>query len=236
MTLATIDMELARAALGRSPLFRRLDIGDVDRCCSLLRHRHFRRGEAIFHAGDPGDTLHVIASGAVLVQLPAPDGSAPAVLATLRPGDAFGELALLDGAPRSATVVALEATETLVLHRDAFLRLVEESPTLRVSLLAALTTELRRLTGHVEELHFLGLGQRLAGRLLEAAAAGAPGQERDIRLSWPYTQADLAGMIGGSRESVNRLLGELAHRGVVRVERDLLVIPDLAALEAEARP
>ena len=83
-------------------------------------------------------------------------------MAILGPGEFFGELALLDGAPRSATIVAVEATETLVLHRDAFLELIDADPELRQSLLASLAAEIRRLTGHVEDLHFLDLPGRLA--------------------------------------------------------------------------
>ena len=90
------------------------------RCCSRspadMRRRRFRRNEVIFHQGDPGDSLHVVASGAVKIVLPSAEGE-EAIIATLRPGDFFGELALLDGAPRSATATALEPCETLVLPR-----------------------------------------------------------------------------------------------------------------------
>lgn len=231
----------AASALARSPLFRRVDASDLERCVRALRQRRFRRGEAVFHAGDPGDTLHVVVDGSVMVQLPSPDGAEPAVLATLRGGDFFGELALLDAAPRSATVVALEPTTTVALSREAFLALVDESPTLRRSLLEALALEIRRLTGHVEELHFLGLGARLATRLLDEVVAvraappdGVDAPAEPARLAWPYTQAELAGMIGGSRESVNRLLSDLAQRGLIRLERDALVVLDEDGLRREA--
>jgi CRP/FNR family cyclic AMP-dependent transcriptional regulator len=231
--VGTFDMGVARAALRRSPLFSGIEEADVERCCEALRHRHFRRGETIFHVDDPGDTLHIVVSGAVLVEVPSPEGGEPAILATLGAGDCFGELALLDGAPRSATVVAVEPTETLVLARSLFEELVESSPTLRRALFASLAAEVRRLTGRIEDLHFLGLGERLASRILEEAEAADPERRSDVQLPWPYTQAELAGMIGGSRESVNRLLGELAAQGIVRIERDRLVIADLDRL-AEA--
>ena len=100
--------------------------------------------------------------------LPSAEGE-EAIIATLRPGDFFGELALLDGAPRSATATALEPSETLVLPRPVFLELLDAVPGLRDALLVRLAKELRRLTGHVEELHFLDLAGRLAMRLTRLA-------------------------------------------------------------------
>ena len=134
-----------------------------------LRQRRFRRNEVIFHQGDPGDSLHIIASGAVKIVLPSAEGE-EAIIATLREGDFFGELALLDGAPHSATATALEPAETMMLPRPVFHDLLDRDPGLRDALLAGLVAELRRLTGHVEELHFLDLAGRLAMRLTRLRA------------------------------------------------------------------
>src|ERR671922_1063228 len=89
------------------------------RVLAAARLRRFARGEVIFHEGDPGDTLHLIARGRVAVRVTTPLGDT-ATLAVLGPGDFFGELALLSESPRTATVTALEKTETMALHRDAF--------------------------------------------------------------------------------------------------------------------
>jgi CRP-like cAMP-binding protein len=195
--------------------------------------RRFRRNEVIFHQGDSGDALHIVADGAVKIVLPSSEGE-EAIIATLRRGDFFGELALLDGAPHSATATAVEPTETLTLPRAAFQRLLEEDAGLRRALLTGLTAELRRLTGQVEELHFLDLAGRLAMRLVRLARADAPASQTDIRLDWPYTQSDLASMIGGTRQSVNRLLSGLVDDGLLRIERETLVIIDLEALARRA--
>lgn len=222
-------------ALQRSALFAPCPVGVLAEVGRSLRHRHFRRGEVIFHQGDPGDALHIISSGAVKILLPSPEGD-EAIIATLRPGDFFGELALLDGEPRSATATAIEPTETNSLARDVFRELLDRHPDLRDSLFAALTARLRRITTHVEELHFLDLAGRLAariGRLGRQAQApgGGPGP---IELDWPYTQSDLASMIGGTRQSVNRLLADLIADGLVRIEHEKLLIADLDALERRA--
>ena len=105
------------ASLARIPFFAGLDDDALERVASGTRTRRFRRGEVIFHAGDPGDALFIIVSGEVKIALPSETGD-EAILATLRPGDVFGELALLDGAARSATASALAATEAVVLPRE----------------------------------------------------------------------------------------------------------------------
>lgn len=226
----------ARQALARCVLFTGIDAAALDACVACLRPRRFRRDETVFHQGDPGNALYVIASGGVKVVLPSPDAGESAILATLGPGDFFGELALLDGGAHSASVIALEATEALVLGRADFEQLFETQPGLRRALVASLARELRRLTGHVEALHFLGLRERLALRLAALAGIDAGGPGDEIRREWLYTQAELAGMVGGSRESINRLLADFSARGIVRFERDLLVVPDPAKLLAEGRP
>jgi CRP-like cAMP-binding protein len=102
---------------------------------------------------------------------------------------------------------------------------------LRRALLAALAGEIRRLTAQVEDLHFLDLPGRLARHILRSLPTGTG----EHRLPWPYTQTELAGMIGGSRQSVNRHLNDLVVQGVVRFDGDELVIPDTARLAVAAR-
>jgi CRP/FNR family transcriptional regulator, cyclic AMP receptor protein len=226
-----VEGRLAGDALRGCGLFGAADDAAIETLVRVLRIRRFRKGETIFHQGDPGDALFVLNSGSVKVVLPSDEGAEPAIVAILGPGEFFGELAILDGAPHSATIVAVEPTETLVLHRDAFLALIDSDSGLRRALLASLATEMRRLTGHVEDLHFLDLPGRLASRILRLAkSAGRSAGDGTVRISWPYTQSELAGMIGGSRQSVNRLLADLSDQGLVRLERDELVVLDVDRL------
>jgi CRP-like cAMP-binding protein len=228
-----LDDTFAVQALARCPLFERADDAILRSLASRLRRRRFKRGEVIFHQADAGDSLHVVASGAVKIVLPSAEGD-EAIIATLREGDFFGELALLDGTPRSATATAVDQAETLVLPRDVFMDLLDSLPGLRDALLAGLARELRRLTGHVEELHFLDLAGRLAMRLTRLANDAPRAPDGGARLSWADTQSDLASMIGGTRQSVNRLLSELIDDGLVRLEQDALVIPDVERLARRA--
>jgi CRP-like cAMP-binding protein len=227
----TADDRRLSDPLRQCPLFRDAEedaLADLQR---RLRRRRFRRGEVIFHQGDAGDSLHVVTQGAVKIALPSSEGD-EAIIATLRPGDFFGELSLLDGAPRSATAAALEPAETLSLPRADFLEVVGRDPRLRDALLRSLAVELRRLTAHVEELHFLDLAGRLATRLARLARETQPSPgTSEIALDWPYTQSDLAAMIGATRQSVNRLLSDLVRDGLVSIDRDRLLIPDVSELE-----
>jgi CRP-like cAMP-binding protein len=212
------------------PLFRGLDDDALESIARGLRTRRFRRGEVIFHLGDPGDALFIVSSGAVKITLPSETGD-EAILATLRPGDFFGELALLDGAPRSATAAALEPTETLVLPRQRFRELIATEPVIRDALLASLARELRRLTLHVEELHFLDIAGRLAARLVRLAdEQGKSLADGSVRLAAPLTQSDLAAMVGCTRQSVNKLLGLFVDDGYIRLDRDAIVILNREAL------
>ena len=224
----------AAEALRRCVLFSRVDDETLGRCVDSLRSRRYRRNETIFHQGDPGDSLYVIQAGAVKIVLPDPEGEEGAIIATLGAGDFFGELALLDGEPHSATVIALEGTEALVLRRDAFDRLVDENPSLRRGLFAGLVGELRRLTQHVGELHFLNLPGRLARQIVRMAREADPSAAGEVRLPWPFSQSELAAMIGGTRQTVNRLLADFTTEGLIRIEKETLVVPDLDRLERAA--
>jgi CRP-like cAMP-binding protein len=230
-----LQADFAADALGRCRLFDGLSAESLRVITRTLRARRFRRGEVLFHEGDPGDALFIVTAGAVKVVVPSEDGD-EAILATLRRGDFFGELALLDGAPRSASAIALEPTEVLALPRDQFRALIATEPAIRDALLASLAGELRRLTTHVAELHFLDLTGRLAARLARLAEEhGERLENGEIRLDAPLTQSDLAAMIGATRQSVNKLLGEFEAGGLLRIERDNIVVPSLERLATVAR-
>lgn len=230
-----IDARTPAQTLATVPLFGGLDRGALESVSRSLRSRRFRRNETIFHLGDPGDALFIVASGIVKITLPSETGD-EAILATLRPGDFFGELALLDGGPRSATAIALEPTETLVLPRDRFRELISDQPAIRDAVFAALARELRRLTTHVEELHFLDIAGRLAAVLARLTSEqGIRVDAGAIRLAAPLTQSDLAAMVGCTRQSVNKLLGLFVDDGLIRLERDAILVIDYDGLVRASR-
>ncbi len=222
-------------ALEGMPLFRDLGADDLATLAATVRTRRYRRAEVIFNQGDPGDALHIVLTGRVKISSPS-DTGVEAILTTLRPGEWFGALALLDGAPRSASATAVDATVTLILPRDRFRQLVDDEPSIREHVLTALAEELRRLTRHVEELHFLDIAGRLAALLVRLAEEqGLARDDGEVRLDGPITQREIAAMVGSTRQSVNKLLGQLVDDGLVRIDRDAIVILDVAALRRAAR-
>jgi CRP/FNR family transcriptional regulator, cyclic AMP receptor protein len=219
--------------MARSPLFQGIQPDELTRIAETMARRRYRRNEVIFHEGDPGDSLHVVVAGRVKITRESVDGE-EAIIVTLGPGETFGELALLDGAARSATASAMEATETVVLLRPNFERLVDGGGPFRWSLLGGVAHRIRRITDQLAEVHFLDIGGRLALTLTRLAEEAAPGAVRDVRLTRPLTQTDLAAMVGGTRQRVNQILGEFAEEGLVSVDQGGIVVRDVQALRNRA--
>ena len=182
-----------------------------------LRRRTFQRGEVIFHQGDPGDTLHLMQKGRIKIVLPAESGD-EVLLAILGPGNCFGELALLDGETRSATVVAIEPVETLTLGRNDFMAFVRANPETAERLMINLAHIIRKVNEDVADLAFLDLPGRLAKKLLDLAHDhGQPMPGGDgVEISVPLTQEELAGMVGATRPSVNKVLGWYEDQGAIQ--------------------
>ena len=221
--MATAEgLEIACAAMARSPLFQGIEPAELDRIAQTMARRRYRRLEVIFHEGDPGDSLHVVVAGRVKITRQSLEGD-EAIIATLGAGDTFGELVLLDGAARSATATAMEPTETVVLTRSSFERLVDGGSPFRWSLLGGVAHRIRRITDQLAEVHFLDLAGRLALTLTRLAEETAPGATSDVRLARPLTQSDLAAMVGGTRQRVNQILGEFEDEGLVSLDGGIVV-------------
>ncbi len=211
------------ATLGRIPMFARLTQSEREQLATWVSHRSYRRGEVLFHQGDPGDTLLIVVSGQVKVVLMTADGE-EAVVAILGPGDFLGDLSLFDGRPRSASVVALEPTETLVLHRQDFHAFLRSHPVMAEEMFAVLADRIRRLDEQLKRTYFLDLPVRLAHKLLELGVEKGHKTPEGIRIDLPLTQSELASMIGASRQRVNRVLAELQDKQIIRLERRGLTI------------
>lgn len=209
-----MDAPFELTALRSSQVLGAVPAAELGKLVESMRRRNYRRGEVVFHQGDPGDTLHVIAAGRVKVVVLA-EGGDEIVLFILGPGELFGEIALLDGGPRTATVVAVEHLETTTLKRQDFLDLLRRSPTALESVLAALAASLRRTTDELSDLVGLDLHARLAKRLLALADSHGRPVGDAIEIELPLTQEELAGMVGATRASVNKLLGIYEDRGAI---------------------
>ena len=198
---------------------------------AAARRRRFSRREVLFHAGDPGEALHLIASGWVAVYVTTPVGST-ASFALLGPGEAVGELALVSPGERSATAIALEPTETLSLRRDQFEDLRRRHTGIDRLLVELLAERVRRLDHQLVEAYFVRAETRVIRQLL-ALARRMP--ERDGRRAVRLTQEDLAALAGTSRATVNRALRELERAGAIAQARGRVDVLDLALLADRGR-
>lgn len=190
-------------------------------------HHAYRRGTVIFHQGDPGSSLHVIAAGRVKVFVPSDTGG-DLVLAVLGRREFFGDLALIDSQPRSASAVALEDTETYTLDQRDFFPFLLAHPQAAISLAVVLAARLRRTDERLAESAFLDLPQRLARQLLQLVEREDGGGREHATI--PLTQRELAEMVGASRQRVNQVLGGWEDQGILRRERGRLVMADAGKL------
>lgn len=198
----------------------------------LARRRRFSRGDFIFHEGDPGDTLHLLAKGRVAIRVTTPLGDS-ATLLILGPGAYFGELALVSPAPRNATAVALDAVETLCIHRDQFDELRSLDPGIDRFLLHAAIAEVRRLSHRLVEALYAPADKRVLRRLLDLVELYRVDSETTITV--PLTQDDLAQLAGTTRPTTNQVLRAAEVAGALQISRGRIEVLDLAALERRAR-
>jgi CRP/FNR family cyclic AMP-dependent transcriptional regulator len=207
-------------------LFGELPETELRRLVSVARRRRFGRNEVVFHRDDPADTLHLVVRGRFASRVTTQLGDTVTV-AVQGPGDAFGELALVeDGAARSTSVVALEPGETLAVARADFDRLRRDYPAVNDVLVRLLARRLRRQSELLVEALFVGAEARVLRRLVELA--------RLYGGEIPLTQEDIAGLAGTSRATVNRVLRAEAKRGTVELRRGRTVVLDAKALAKRA--
>lgn len=214
------------------PLLARLPDEDLRALASRGRVRRFNAGTTIFHEGDPGDAIYVVVDGRIRMSRLSGSG-AEATLALIGAGDCTGELSLFDGRPRSATATTMQATRTFVVSRDDFVNWVRERPGASLALLETLSLRIRRTNEIVTDLVFLDLPHRLAKHLLSLAAGHADAANaRRPRVQ--VTQAELASMLGVSRESVNKQLNQFARDGWITLSRGAVIVDDAEALRTFA--
>ncbi|HEX8977742.1 MAG TPA: Crp/Fnr family transcriptional regulator [Solirubrobacteraceae bacterium] len=218
------------ALLHGIPAFSDLGDAELARVAEVTVPRTFQGGEAIFHEGDESDTCYVVRSGHVRAVREHTDGRT-LTLATLGPGDIFGELAIFDEERRSATVEALDDLEVVGILGADMRRMLRRHPDIAVKLLAALSRRLRETNERLTRQSFQTVQSRVAHVLAEMVAVarseGASGG--DVLIT--ATQSDLAQLAGSSRESASRFLAVLERAGVITQGRGRLTVHDPAALE-----
>lgn len=220
-----MDLQRRADVLARTELFRGIDEATRRRIAEHAAERVVGRGQCVFTQDEPGDHMYVLAEGAVKLFVSSRNGGI-VELVRHRPPATFGEVALLDGGPRSASAEATERSTLLVVTRAELLRLLRAEDQVAEGLLRTLGTIVRRTTRQVTDLAFLDLQGRVARQLLVlAAGGGGPGRTR------PVTQAELASMVSGARQTVNQALRSLETRGYIRAGGRGFEILDRGRLE-----
>jgi CRP-like cAMP-binding protein len=215
-------------------IFQGLAAEELGELAALARTRVYRARETIVEKGDAARQLYVLLRGRAKVATRGADGSDTG-LNVMGPGEVFGEIGILDGQPRSATVTTLEECEMAVLEVESFRGFLAAHPGVAIKLLAVLAGRVRDLTTRLEDRTFLEVPARLAKQLLWLAenhgARSGSGAQIELRLS----QQELGDLIGATRESVNKYLSEWTRQGMLRQARDRLEIFELDALRAIAQ-
>jgi CRP/FNR family transcriptional regulator, cyclic AMP receptor protein len=205
-------------------IFADLDAGEVAALERLADVREYPDGGVVVSQEDAGDALFVLVRGKVKVVLYGDSGREIILSIFKTPGDFFGEMSLLDNEPRSASVIAAEPSRLIVLSRRDFQAHIEAHPRTALRVLTELSRRLRRADAVIGNLALLDVYGRLAGKLRELAAAEGEETEEGLVLRQRPTQAEIAAMIGTSRETVSRALSDLVRRGHVVMTGKRLVL------------
>jgi len=222
-----------RAFLRQVSLFGGLSDKDLRELESVVRERSFRKNEVIFHAQEPGNALFVIKCGRVKISMDDRSGR-EVILRIFEAGDFFGEMSLLDGEPRSATVSSLEPCQALILSRDEFLRFIPRHPEVVMKMLTALSQRLRKADEQISRLVFADAYEKVASVLMDIIGERKIPLNIGAEVPLSLTRKELADLAGLSRETLTRVIADFQRAGLVRIEGRRMAIVSPAKLKREA--
>lgn len=221
-----MNSEKIAAFFKKGSLFGNLTEEELNQLAQIVRERKFDRNQVIFYEGDLGGSLYVIVSGTVKIVIMADDGREH-ILGLLDEGNFFGEISLIDGEPRSATAIAQDKVNIVMISREDFVRLLRENPEMSLKIMQTLCERLRRTDKHVETLAFLSAPGRVARVLLNwAEDFAAQGQDKDIEIPHKMTRQEFASIAGTSRETLTRVLMDFQDDGLLTLEKNKIVLHD----------
>jgi len=217
-----MDLELLRAV----PIFTELEDADLDVLARLATRRRYPKDGVVFFENEEGASFFMIVEGRIKVTILGDDGR-EIILSVLSTGDFFGEMALLDNEPRSATAIAVEDAELLVLNRSDFQSVVSENPRVMQALIKTLTTRLRKANHQISTLALLDVYGRVARVILEMAREDGRRLKDGSIAFRRATHQEIANRIGTTRETVTRMLKDLQRQSLIHVEgREIVLKPD----------
>ncbi len=209
----------------RVPLFSQLDEDDLEKIRNLCVTQHYIKDQIILIEEEAGNTLFLIQKGRVKVSRISDDGR-EVILSILEPGDFFGELSLIDGKARSASVTAIEDSEVLMLRRGDFLGLLADYPQISISLMKELATRIRKSDTQIKSLSLQDAMGRVASSLIMLAEDHGRMRKTEVVIPKIPLQQDLANMAGTSRETISRVFRYLEEEQLIQRSRRRITIPD----------
>ena len=218
-----------RSLFLRHPLFHDLTAAELDDLLAHAKVVGYPARATLFGRGDPGGQMIAVVSGRVRISLTGPDGH-ELILNVIEPGQLFGEIAMLDGRDRTADATILEPAELLIIDRRDFLPFLTRHPEVSVRLLLTLCERMRTTTDQIEDIFLLPVAVRLAKKLLQIAAAHGQSAADGVRIGARLSQRELGGMLGVSRESINKHLAAWQKAGLVRMENGAIIMLDQASV------
>lgn len=219
--------------LERNRLFRGLSAATIQQIAALAIRRPYEPDTIVFSQGDPGDSLYGVVTGKVRISASTREGK-EMFLNIMEPGDTFGEIALLDGNPRTATATTTTTCELMIIPRGQFLALLQREPTVAIHLLQLLCQRIRWTSGQAEDSALLTVPNRLARRLLSLAKLHGQNSPKGVQLI--ISQEEMGRFLGISRQAVNQYLQEWRAKGWVDVGRGKVTVLDESALQTMASP
>ena len=221
--------------LKQTNLFAQLSDAELAAIANDLVERRYGEGEIIFHEGDAGQMLYVLGVGQVRIYVNGLDGSETSVIVFGRPGELFGELAVIDGLPRSATAVSLDQTILYTIGREPFRDHMRRCPQLAYNFMQALSQRVRYNTRQMDSLVTLSVPARLARKLVELAQAYGQPTSQGVQIDLALNQSQLASLIGASRESTNKSLRDFQRRQWVRLAQGHIIVLDADGLREQVQ-
>ena len=227
------DIESKIVFLRRVPIFGGVDDENLTKVASITSEKSYSKKNIVFHEGDYGDALYVIKSGRIKIAKVALDGREK-TLTILKGGDFFGEMAIFDDMPRSATAESMDNDVRLLsISKNDFERLIIENPSIAIRIMKDLTRRIRQVNEQVQDLAFKDVHGRVAStlfNLLTAEKEVSKDLNKESLNSLKMTHQDLANMVGSSRETVTRALNRLQDEGIISISHQQISILELDKL------
>lgn len=220
--------------LARAGLFQGVDPEAIEALTKELEHVEIKKGSTVFTESEPGDSLYIVLTGKVKLGRRSADGRQN-LLAVMGPSDMFGELALFDPGPRTATATALTDLRLAKLGKGSLRPWLTDRPEIAEQLLRVIARRLRRTNDSMADLIFTDVPGRVAKSLLQMASRFGTRDGGVLRVTHDLTQEELAQLVGASRETVNKALADFAGRGWLRLDGKSVIILDPERLARRAR-